>query len=153
ISALLTLSPVSQRHVLRRWFSHLRFPIPSAVKMQQIQQSLLLAAYDKMPHIMWGHVELRRYQDTLYAMHKLLMHDEQKSYLWDLKQELTLPNIGVLQVESKMGQGLRSDIKQVTVRFRQGGEFCRLPGRDFHHDLKKLFQQWGVPPWERSRVP
>lgn len=153
ISALLTLSQTVQRHVLRRWFTHLHFPIPSAVKMQQIQQSLLLAAEDKMPHIMWGHVELRRYQDVLYAMEKLLMHDETKSYVWDMEQPLILPNVGVLHAELNLGQGFRKDVKQVTVRFRQGGECCRLPGRDFHHDLKKLFQQWGVPPWERSRVP
>ncbi len=153
ISKLLTLSSDTQRHVLRRWFAHLRFPIPSSVKMQQIQQSILLAAEDKMPHITWGHVELRRYQDVLYAMEKLLIHDENKSYVWNMEQPLTLPNVGMLHAESSIGHGLRYDIKEVTVRFRKGGEYCRLPGRDFHHDLKKLFQQWGVPPWERSRVP
>jgi tRNA(Ile)-lysidine synthase len=153
ISALLNLPELSQRYVLRRWFSILRFPIPSVVKMQQIQQSLLLAAEDKMPHIMWGHVELRRYQDTLYAMQKLLKHDEQIIYTWDFKQDLLLPNVGKLTAHVVMGQGLRCDITSVTVRFRQGGECCRLPGRNFHHDLKKLFQQWGVPPWERARIP
>lgn len=153
IAMLLTFPAVIQRHVLRRWFLRLRFPIPSAVKMQQIQQTLLKAAEDKLPHIYWGHVELRRYKNVLYAMKRLLVHDDTKSYVWDFSELLVLPNVGHLHAELVAGQGLRKDIKQVTVRFRQGGEFCRLPGREFHHDLKKLFQQWGVPPWERSRVP
>jgi tRNA(Ile)-lysidine synthase len=41
----------------------------------------------------------------------------------------------------------------VTVRFRQGGEKCRLPGRAHRHELKKLWQEWGVPPWQRDRIP
>jgi tRNA(Ile)-lysidine synthase len=152
ISTLLTLSPIIQRHVLRLWFSSLRFPIPSVVKMQQIQRALY-AAEDKSPHIMWGHVELRRYQDVLYAMKRLLVHDQTKHYPWDFTQPLILPNVGVLQATLTQGQGLKTEIEHVTVKYRQGGEFCRLPGRDFHHDLKKLFQQWNIPPWERSRIP
>lgn len=153
ITALLALSSSVQRHVLRLWLSHLSFPIPSVVKMQQIQNTFLQAAPDKLPHITWGSVELRRYQDTLYAMKKLVMHDEHKIYEWDVTQPLTLPNIGILHAVLTPGQGLRINISRITVRFRQGGECCRLPGRAFHHNLKKLFQQWGVPPWERSRVP
>lgn len=153
ITRLLTLSSPLQRQVLRRWFSTLHFPIPSSAKMQQIQQTLLQAAHDKLPHITWGDVELRRYQDVLYAMKRLPMHDDTKNYGWDFSESLTLPNVGHLHAELTAGQGLRKNIKQVVVRFRQGGEYCRLPGRAFHHELKKLFQEWGVPPWERARVP
>jgi len=39
------------------------------------------------------------------------------------------------------------------VRFRQGGEVIRPAGRSQHHALKKLFQEAGVPPWERDRIP
>lgn len=154
IAKLLTFSSAIQRQVLRLWFSELHFPIPSVVKMQQIQQSFLQAGQDKSPYISWGHVELRRYQNVLHVMKKIFLHDEKKEYQWDMNQPLLLPNIGVLCSESKKGQGLKKNsIKQLKVRFRRGGEFCQLPGREFHHDLKKLFQQWSVPPWERTRVP
>lgn len=153
ISKLLNLSPRIQRQVLRRWFSVLQFPLPSVVKMQQIQHAFLQAAEDKTPHITWGHVELRRYKDVMYAMHKMLLHDETKIYEWDFATPLTLANIGQLHALSTIGKGIKKSIDKVTVRFRQGGEFCRLPGREFHHDLKNLFQQWGVPPWERARIP
>ena len=34
-----------------------------------------------------------------------------------------------------------------------GGESIRLQGRNGHHDLKKLYQEAGIPPWERQRIP
>jgi tRNA(Ile)-lysidine synthase len=39
---------------------------------------------------------------------------------------------------------------QITVRFRRGGERCKPVGCGHHRDLKKLFQEAGVPPWERD---
>lgn len=42
---------------------------------------------------------------------------------------------------------------RVEVRFRQGGEQCRPAGRGNSKDLKKLFQEAGLPPWLRERLP
>jgi tRNA(Ile)-lysidine synthase len=39
------------------------------------------------------------------------------------------------------------------LRLREGGESLLLPGRQGHHELKKLYQEAGVPPWERKRRP
>jgi tRNA(Ile)-lysidine synthase len=39
------------------------------------------------------------------------------------------------------------------ITFRKGGEVCQLPGRSHRHKLKKLFQTWDIPPWERNFVP
>jgi tRNA(Ile)-lysidine synthase len=41
----------------------------------------------------------------------------------------------------------------VEIRFRGGGERCRPAGSRHTRTLKKLFQQQGLPPWERGRVP
>jgi tRNA(Ile)-lysidine synthase len=42
---------------------------------------------------------------------------------------------------------------EVRVSWRRGGERCRPAGRRHHHALKKLFQEYGIPPWERGRIP
>jgi tRNA(Ile)-lysidine synthase len=39
------------------------------------------------------------------------------------------------------------------VSARQGGERIVLPGRDHSHELKKVLQELGVPPWVRRRLP
>lgn len=40
---------------------------------------------------------------------------------------------------------------QITVKFRQGGERFILRGQT--KELKKLFQEWKVPIWQRERIP
>ena len=37
------------------------------------------------------------------------------------------------------------------MRFRTGGEVLKLHGQTKR--LKALFQTWGVPPWERDKIP
>jgi tRNA(Ile)-lysidine synthase len=67
-----------------------------------------------------------------------------KVYQWDLRSPLRLP-FGELTTLS--GKGLCTSIQQVEIRFRRGGEKC---GR---YSLKNRFQEWGVPPWMRDRIP
>jgi tRNA(Ile)-lysidine synthase len=45
------------------------------------------------------------------------------------------------------------DLKKLKVSFRQGGEKIKLPGRKGTRDLKKLMQEWNIPPWQRDRTP
>jgi tRNA(Ile)-lysidine synthase len=74
---------------------------------------------------------------------------------WDPHQPLVLTAAaGRLSALEKPGQGLRPPADgRLQVRFRQGGEQLQPAGRRGHHPLKKLFQEWAVPGWERSRVP
>ncbi len=150
---LLALDSARQRQVLRAWLNELHFPIPSVLKMRQIQENFLLARADKLPHIVWADVELRRYRDVLYAMRCLPLHDATQVVAWNLQQPLELTSGGVLQAKRVKGQGLLANISAVSVRFRQGGEQVRLPGRRCHHELKKIFQEQGILPWQRERVP
>jgi len=79
-------------------------------------------------------------------------------YAWDLQQKLEIPPLGVqLSSSSRTGAGLNPDLagrEDIRVAFRQGGETCRPAGRGGHRrELKKLLQEWGVPPWRRQCVP
>ena len=65
-------------------------------------------------------------------------------------------NSGIeLQAEHEYVQGLKPDLldKAMKVAFRQGGEKIRPAGRKNTHSLKKLMQEAGIPPWQRSRIP
>ncbi|HHF7367018.1 TPA: tRNA lysidine(34) synthetase TilS [Legionella bozemanae] len=65
---------------------------------------------------------------------------------------LVIPDasINLLAKKAKQGLVIPADAK-VFVRFRQGGEEFSLHGQTKR--LKKLFQEWGVPPWLRERIP
>lgn len=147
VKKILLLNQIEQRHVLRAWIDQAKFLMPSTTKMQQILQTLLHARADKMPHVSWGNVEIRRYRDNLFIMPQLTQHDTNQVIPWDLSQPLILPGIGKLEALSG------HDLKNVTVQFRKGGEMLCLPGRKHHHELKKVFQMWGVLPWLRDRIP
>jgi tRNA(Ile)-lysidine synthase len=72
---------------------------------------------------------------------------------WNINEPLELPG-GTLAAFATTGGGLRIDAAtELEVRFRQGGETLQPAGRHEHHALKKLFQEWRVPPWERATIP
>lgn len=147
VKKLLQLTEVRQRQTIRFWLRSRNFSIPSTIKMQHIINDVLYAAEDKLPHVKWGNCELRRYRDDVYVMACLSVFSSTDIFSWDLTKPLVLPGVGELQVTGSMLT------EAVTVRFRHGGEECQLAGRSHHHSLKKLFQTWGVPPWQRNRIP
>ena len=100
--------------------------------------------------------EARRYRDLIYAMLPLPAHDTNATLTWDMLQPLVLHDIGMLTATSTLGEGIKVSLlaaTSVTVRFRQGGERCRPAGRGHTHELRKLFQERGIPPWQRDRLP
>ncbi|MGD9109005.1 MAG: tRNA lysidine(34) synthetase TilS [Gammaproteobacteria bacterium] len=156
ISKLKKLSFRRQKNVLREWIDAQNFRLPSAIKLQHIVNDVINARTDATPCIAWGEAEIRSYQDDLYIMRSLSEFNYGVTLPWDGKSSLKLPNdLGVLQVEKVVGQGLKSEIlkRKLEIKFRQGGEQCKLLGREGTHKLKKLFQEWKVPPWQRDRVP
>lgn len=152
IEFLKKLPLVRQRLVLREWLCRLDCQLPSNKKLNQILIDFLSAREDKLPMVQLNHLILRRYNGQIHVS-KVDSDSFAQDIHWNLSEPKHIPGIGDLQVVTKKGQGLTSKIKEVTIRFRQGGEQCRLPGRKFHHSLKKLFQEWKVPPWERDRIP
>jgi tRNA(Ile)-lysidine synthase len=150
VTNLLGLTPARQRQVLRLWLDQAGFPIPSNVKIQQLQRDVLMSRLDKAPHVKWEGCEIRRYRDDIFAMQWLQDFDREKIHAWDLQQSLSIHNLGVLTAIKK-SSGLRVNISNLTIRFRQGGEVCHLRGCT--HTLKNLFQENDIPPWKRDRIP
>lgn len=158
VKVLQSLSLGRQRNVLRHWLilSH-ELPLPDTQHINRILHEVIPAPEDAMPCVTWPGGEVRRYQGMLYAGPPQLSHDVGERFDWDMKQPLVVPGLeSSLTGQLKPGQGLKADMltrNGVSVRFRRGGETCRPAGRGHRHQLKKLFQEWGVPPWQRDRVP
>ncbi|MCK4608348.1 MAG: tRNA lysidine(34) synthetase TilS [Gammaproteobacteria bacterium] len=43
--------------------------------------------------------------------------------------------------------------KNLNLNFRKPGERCKIKGRKGRHALKKIFQELGIPPWQRDTTP
>ncbi len=154
IQKVLSLDSARQRQLIRQWIKDQGFLLPSAVKLNQIQTDVLLSASDKVPVVSWKNCEVRRYLDDLYILPPLVSHNEYQAIKWDrLETPLEIPNVGMLKAVDTSNQCFRKDIPNVSVQFRIGGEQCQLPGRQCHHRLKNLMQEWKVPTWRRDRLP
>jgi len=129
---------------------------PPAAILARVQHDVLGSRHDAEPCVCYGAHEVRRYRDALYLLPRqpaALQHGELS---WSLSAPLPLPRDGgVLRATRGTGRGIRLPLAAngVRVRWRQGGERCRPAGRRHHHSLKKLFQESGIPPWERVRIP
>jgi tRNA(Ile)-lysidine synthase len=155
IEGLQRLPSARQRNVVRYWLHQCcQLPLPSTVQLQRILDEALTADADATPLVHWPGAEVRRYRTQLHAMTPIQPIEPGWQYPWDLQAPVALPTGETLVCQAGQGRGLRRDLAHaVTIRFRRGGEYCRLPGRQHRHELKKLFQAWGVPPWQRDRIP
>jgi len=151
---LLGFEPALQRNLLRGWLKKLGLPQSGAKHLQQIVDEVVAAATDANPLLCWSGVEVRRFKGVIYALKPLAEYDAKAVFEWTIPQALSLSGAGRLCVEQYTGQGLLvTDGASVSVRFRQGGEYCRLAGRGHGKLLKKLLNELQVPPWLRDRVP
>jgi len=156
IDTLTQLTAERQRNLLRYWIDTVNhLPLPDQQRLSRILAEVIPAATDAQPCILWPGGQLRRYAGLLYLLAK---EPVQLSgpLAWDMNQPLELADGRVVTIIATSGEGLQAELQgnaALSVRFRQGGEVCRPAGRGHQHELKKLFQEWGVPPWERSRVP
>jgi tRNA(Ile)-lysidine synthase len=158
LSHLRSLTPARCRNLLRFHCRQLDLPLPEARQLQQVVEELLPAAEDAMPLVAWPGVEVRRYRDGVYFMPPLLPLPEEPFVIhWDGRENIALPSaLGTVNLLRQRGRGVLAEKlrgNRCELRLRQGGESLALPGRQGHHDLKKLYQEAGVPTWERERRP
>ncbi len=158
LDLLRSLTPARCRNLLRFHCRQLGLLLPEVKQLQQVVEELLPAAEDAMPLVSWPGVEVRRYRDGVWFMPSLPALAEEPFLMhWDGAGEIRLPaSLGCVQLRRERGRGLSAEMlrgMRAELRLRQGGESLQLPGRQGHHDLKRLYQEAGVPPWERERRP
>lgn len=143
-------------NALRRWISERGLPLPGSTRLERIREEVIGARSDATPVFRWPGAELRRFRGRLYVRAPPPAIDARRACLWeDMAVPLNLDH-GLLRAEAGRGRGLsarRVSAFPLTVRFRRGGERAQPSGRARSQTLKKLFQEYGVPPWERGRLP
>jgi tRNA(Ile)-lysidine synthase len=155
-AAVSRLTPARQRNLLRYWLRIQNYLVPGTHQLDELLRQISTESRSRHARIQWGGGEVWRYRDRLVAVPRLQQPDASLDVPWDMTETLRLPSVGRLHIEPSCGSGVsrqRLSASGLRVRLRQGGEYLRLPGRVHHHALKKLLQNAGVPPWERSRLP
>lgn len=156
ITQLLELDVNKQHLVVRQWFSQQQLRMPSEIMLHRILNEVAVAKTCRNPIVQGRGYCIRRYRKKLYCLkedhNNFEMHE--KSWSSDLNQ-LKLDGEQQISVVDASEGILKTLWKnsEVSVRFRQGSEKIRLPGRNGSHTLKNLFQEKKIPPWERNSIP
>jgi len=145
LAPMLSLSPARQRNALRHWLA----PFTALPDSEHWQgwESLCAAAADATPVWRLAAGELHRCGDRLWWLSGCWLRPVVGSVAWnDPNQSLQLPDNGAVQIAGPAASA------RYEVRYRQGGEVLRVPGRG-SRDLKRLLNEAGVPRFVRARLP
>lgn len=142
--------------VLRDYLASQGLRAPSERRLLEMLRQLSSARHDARTAIRHDGVVLRRYQERIVVT-RAAVETPFVPVRWQGEAKLALPALrGELRFRRVRGEGIdasRLGALEWTVRLRAGGERLQPDARRPRRALKNLFQEAGIPPWERERMP
>jgi tRNA(Ile)-lysidine synthase len=150
------LSPEHQVNALRCWVRINGLNVPGDERLHSFIK--LLDESPEKGSVAWQDGVFRLYDNMLWLCSSQEVGRLEKEILdWDINKSLQIPYLGQnLCAIEVAGEGIAKSAinnSHVNVRFRQGGEVCRMPGDHGNKPLKTLLQDLSVPPWQRTGLP
>ena len=136
IGKLNQLDSNRQCNALRTWLDNQNLPIPNTKRLVAVCNTVLKCESDKAPLVEWQGVQVRRYRDDIYAIDTFAQTDFEN------------PEKLLQYFKQKFPQA-----SSIVAQYRQPGQRVKRPHSEGSRCLKKLFQQWGIPPWQRDKLP
>ncbi|MCE8020783.1 tRNA lysidine(34) synthetase TilS [Halomonas sp. MCCC 1A11036] len=146
LAALRALTAPRCRLLVRHCCRRLGLPTPPAARLEALLVQLD-ARRDAQACVAWPGAEARLWRDALYLLAPLPDLPAGWEAYWEGGSDLSTP-LGRWPVRLVREDGAPAALRLAP---RGGGERLRLPGRG-GRDLKRLMQEWGVPPWQRRQV-
>jgi tRNA(Ile)-lysidine synthase len=157
IAALLRLPRSRAKNVLRWALAAAGGRPPDSARLDELLRQLLTARKDGTVCVALEGVEVRRYRGAVWFVARRNRPRRDWRSRWDGRRTWPLPELGgVLRLKAAAGAGIsRAALARgpVEARARAGGERFQPDARRPRRTLKRLFQEAGVPPWERERLP
>ncbi|WP_028772261.1 tRNA lysidine(34) synthetase TilS [Shewanella waksmanii] len=150
---------------LRAFIEACGFNPPSQAQLQNLLLQVLHAKSDAQINIVLNGLLAKRYQQRLYlleAKHYQQPLSVDSGVIFDVNEHKTQQQIAVSdgscirihRLENTSGLKLPNSTQQVSIQFGAPGSTVVHPStRQKSRELKKVWQEFAVPPWERSRVP
>jgi tRNA(Ile)-lysidine synthase len=160
LSKLHLLPAARQTMVLRLWFAGHGLAMPSEARLQELQRQLGRPATDRQMLLNHEGVHVRRYRDWAIVDRAGGADDASDAdaieILWRGEAELQLETFGGRLRFGKSERGLDPQWLRgvpLFVRWRRGRERLKLSPQTPSRSLKNLYQERGIPSWERERLP
>ena len=149
---LLDLSERRLMNVLRGWLQKNMVRCPNYATLKRIISEVIRAKQDSEPIVSFDAHSIKRYRDQLILI-PFSGHEANAAMLsWqNFPQPLSLSNGQMLSATlSDSGMQIKAN-DVITLGYREGGESLIWHGQT--KSLKKLMQEWHIPPWQRSQIP
>jgi tRNA(Ile)-lysidine synthase len=143
----LALAPALRAPLLDHWLRARALPHPTTAQRAQIERQCA-ARPGQSPCIRWASTELHVWKGRLWARARQPAIDPAWHAPWQ-GEPLALPGGGRMALRD----GHARLPSPLTVRLRQGGERIRPAGDAHTRELRDLFQQAVLPPWQRLACP
>ncbi|TAL90215.1 MAG: tRNA lysidine(34) synthetase TilS [Rhodanobacter sp.] len=143
----LALMPALREPLLDHWLHARGLSAPTTAQRRQIERQCGARA-GRLPCIRWGDVELHIWKQRLWALPAQLPLPTDWQQDWR-GEPLILHDGGKLALDiadARLATPLR-------VRLRRGGERIKPAGDAHTRELRDLFQQAQLPPWQRNSCP
>jgi tRNA(Ile)-lysidine synthase len=154
LAGLRTYSMPRAKNLLRYWLAGHMSSMPNTRRLGEIYQQLMNARPDAQVCVRLSDGHVRRYRGEAWF-------EQQENdgtileITWRGEEVLDIPG-GHLTFSRQTGQGLslaRLATGRIMVRSRNGAERFRPDCRRPTRTLKYLFQEAGLPPWQRQNLP
>jgi tRNA(Ile)-lysidine synthase len=157
IPVLHRLGEARAKNVLRHWCETRGIEPLSAARTTELLRQLRESRADAGLSDAGPGWTFLRYREKLYLRRASETVERNVVEIWDGGNALPMLSLGgVLKFKPEEGRGLslaKLRAGRVSVRRRQGGEHLRLDYGRPRRTLKNLFQERGIPPWRRYRLP
>jgi tRNA(Ile)-lysidine synthase len=141
---------IGKEDLLRQYLRSKGLKAPSEAKLVEMLKQLASGtARVKLRH---DGATLRTYRGKLFLDPVLASRFSPQE--WSGEPRLELPELGgELRFRKARGKGIALEHQPLSIRLRAGGERLQPDPLRPRRTLKNLFQEAGVPPWERERLP
>jgi tRNA(Ile)-lysidine synthase len=152
------LPPARQTAAVRAWLEKAGVEAPSRARLLELLEQARTARSDSRLLVRFGDREVRRFRGLLLLKEAAPdVHDAQ-AFRWHGEEQISVPGWGgalrfnpVVDAEGFDPVWLRSSTLE--VRPRGGGERFKPHAGRPSRTLKRLFQDAGIPEFERGRLP
>ncbi len=152
VAALAALSPARRRNLLRYWLRCAGAAMPDEAVLAEMERQFIHGHGDA-PRIKLGRHQVAAWRGELYIeLFPIITTPETQN--WRGEAEVPFGD-GRVSFVSGQGIGIRASLlgSGGVLRVRHSRDLLRpAPGRH-RRDAQRLFQEAGVPPWQRALLP
>ncbi|HET7268875.1 MAG TPA: tRNA lysidine(34) synthetase TilS [Oleiagrimonas sp.] len=148
----LQLHPALRGPVLETWLHAQHLHAPSVDQREQLLRQVRDAAADRVPLVCWPGTAVHVWRGRLHAHPPLPDVPVNWKSSWH-GEALQLPAAGGTLQLTATGASSNASVPTLEVRLGQTGVRLRPAGDRHTRELRDLYQQAGIPPWRRCRMP